>query len=833
MTRAEDPQLREALDELELYLADQLAPLLVAGAVEQLLARPPALTGELLARWAFEQASLRPRELAAAELLFHALRKVHQLHELGLVTDPRFLPFLRELAADMLQRCPPEQRERLAGLIAQLGAGAGAGRARTPVAGLTRFVPAATGPPPAAGTTPPPLSAAALASLQRFADLLEKRFGAGGPAPADAASSEAAQQLLVLAAADAGNAEELSSRLARLQTAGLGPALERDLLRNLIPTLPDWAVVRPEGASATPQGGAAAAVEHAVRLAGDRARTAERWKELVQSAAEEFNQGAFGRALTLVDLAARMARDGEVDPQLAARAFSRAHEAYDTAMLLQAAAESRHRPLLRRLLEIHPGWAPRELLDALDQEPDSKRRRLLLTLLEVWGREARPIVFERLGLAIAAGAREANAWWFLRNLVFLLRRLPREPGSDPRQELELIGPFTSLDWHPSFQRESLLLLAQLPDGLGLPLLVERLRQAEKAAAATPPARSPEDLARVFQALAHALVHQGSAEGRRALVEHALARRPGTGDSLARLRELGRIDLANDPPVLARLLAELQELIPRRVLGFVVRRRDDELALLVTALAATTAPAARAALADLAARFPETTFGRLAAAGGKAAPAPVVTPEDGEEDEEEVPATPVPEPERASLTGDLDLFGLPGLLQNLQQTEATGRLLVRDADGQLAAEMRLVGGRFASCRSGRLCGEAALYQLLELPFPGSFEFTRTSGAAPPPPGDLRDLLGLLLESMRRHDELRRARALVPDDALLRAGGARPTAPETERDGELVRTVWARVRGGARARDCDEVAPVDLYRIRTLLAHWVGEGALEIAPEPAAP
>jgi len=88
-------------------------------------------------------------------------------------------------------------------------------------------------------------------------------------------------------------------------------------------------------------------------------------------------------------------------------------------------------------------------------------------------------------------------------------------------------------------------------------------------------------------------------------------------------------------------------------------------------------------------------------------------------------------------------------------------------------------------------------------------------------------------MRRHDELRRARALVPDDALLRAGGARPTAPETERDGELVRTVWARVRGGARARDCDEVAPVDLYRIRTLLAHWVCEGALEIAPEPAAP
>lgn len=821
MAQAEDPHLREALDELDLYLADQLAPLLVADSIASLLSHSPGFTAEQLARWAFDQVNLRPGELAVAEVLFHALRKVHQIHELGLVADARYPPFLQSVAAELLRRCPDEGRERFASLLAQLGAGTA--RARTPAPALARH--AAVAGPTGAATEPAPLPPAALESLHRFSRLLAGRLGTGRDGPAPAASRETAGQLLVLAAAGAGSSEELATRLAQLQAAGVGPAMERDLLRALIPTLPDWAVVLPSGEAPPPQGGSVEAVQRAVQLAGDRARTAERWKELLRSAAEEFNAGALGRALTLAELAARMARDGEVDPRLAELTLAKAHEAYDVAMLLQAAAEERQRPLLRRLLGIHPGWAPRELLDDLDLQADPKRRRLLLTLLEVWGGEARPIVVERLGLAIAGGGRESNAWWFLRNLVFLLHRLPRGPASDPRQELELVGPFSSLGWHPSFQKEAFLLLAGLPGAVGLPLLVQRLGEAERAAAAPAPPRPREELAKVFQALAGALVRCGSPEARRVLLDHAFARRPGTADSLARLRELGSVDLAGDPPALARLLDALHELAPRRLLGFTVGRREEELAHVVAALAATSAPEAREALAELAARFPETAFGRLAASG-------VRTPGAEEEEEEEegggvVPA-PAPQPPRASLTGDLDLFGLPGLLQSLQQTEATGRLVIRDEPGRIAAELHLSGGRLADCRSGRLAGEAAFYQLLELPFPGSFEFTRGTPGPALPAGGLRDLFGLLLESMRRHDELRRARALVPDEALLRPGPARPTGPEGEQDGELVRAVWTRVRGGARAADCDDAAPVDLYRIRTLLAHWVAEGALEIDP-----
>jgi hypothetical protein len=116
------------------------------------------------------------------------------------------------------------------------------------------------------------------------------------------------------------------------------------------------------------------------------------------------------------------------------------------------------------------------------------------------------------------------------------------------------------------------------------------------------------------------------------------------------------------------------------------------------------------------------------------------------------------------------------------------------------------------------------KVFELPAPGTFEFVR--GSQPTVEGERLELMGLLLEAMRRYDELRRARALVPDEALLKAGDVKPTAPAEERDGELVRHVWARVRAGATAAECEQGVEVDSFRVRTLLAHWIDEGAARI-------
>jgi hypothetical protein len=97
-----------------------------------------------------------------------------------------------------------------------------------------------------------------------------------------------------------------------------------------------------------------------------------------------------------------------------------------------------------------------------------------------------------------------------------------------------------------------------------------------------------------------------------------------------------------------------------------------------------------------------------------------------------------------------------------------------------------------------------------------------------------MMGLLMESMRRFDEFQRARLLVPDTAPLVAGYGKPSAPEGEADGDLLRRLWTAVRGGTTAAACEAEAEVDSFRVRTVLAHWLEEGAAafgESQPLPA--
>src|SRR4029079_16090351 len=124
--------------------------------------------------------------------------------------------------------------------------------------------------------------------------------------------------------------------------------------------------------------------------------------------------------------------------------------------------------------------------------------------------------------------------------------------------------------------------------------------------------------------------------------------------------------------------------------------------------------------------------------------------------------------------------------------AIGDLFVRDG--------QIVGGRVGALRL-----PDAFYQLLEAPSPGSFEFSRErprSGSfesSRQPPEAIAaerpsDIMALLMEGMRRYDELQRARALVPDHAFVGPTGARPAPFPEESDGAFIRDVWTRVKEG---------------------------------------
>ena len=251
-----------------------------------------------------------------------------------------------------------------------------------------------------------------------------------------------------------------------------------------------------------------------------------------------------------------------------------------------------------------------------------------------------------------------------------------------------------------------------------------------------------------------------------------------------------------------------------MLGRLVPGREAALTRLVAALGSTRAPEVVELLSDLASRFAGQAFGReaqkiLAALDPKAAASPAVP----------------------SISGDLDLFGLPNLLQNLSELGKTGVAQSPRREGRPVAALRLEDGVMYGAQCGARKGREALYQLIERPFPATFAFVR-GGRPEEPDAEKLPVTQLLMEGVRRHDHLQRALALVPDDVPLEASGKSPSTVPDEVDYDLVVALWQKACEGTSPREIESGLPVDSYRVFRCLAHWVEEGALRPRPATAA-
>jgi hypothetical protein len=789
VSQGNDPRVTDALEELDRFLAGNLAPALFADSLALLMEAGPQPLARALrdaGPGKAESALLRMREIAALELL----------------PAGQLSAYLADVARYLGAEPPPPVATAEPVHPAPAPAVARAGE------------PAAEPAPreaPAPRLPSPPESPRLRCLLDRW---LATRAATADP------PRELSERLLVLAAAEATSAEELDAILGRLQAAGIGPAVARDLVATLSESVSDWALRDGEGVDV--DGGLAAeAIRRVVRLAGDRARSTARWREVLAAATGHLVRGAWGRAAALLEIAEAAEREGVVDPRVADQARSAAHEPLEAAALLEAAQDPIRRGVLRRFASYLSAWSVDALLEELRYEEDKKRRRLDLGLLELHGLAAREAVFDRLVAAGAGTDPDAGAWWYVRNLVSLLQRLPRPADDDPRRELEVAAPYSRLDVHPALHREVFSLLGQLPGGLGAPLLVERLREAERALGGGVAGLDAGESNRSLSAIASALAKTGHPSARRALFEHGAAgsRSP---EAAARWRELGRLDLSDDPDLVGRMLAELRSHLPVKVLGVAVARGEPLVEHLVRALASTRSPTVLETFAELASRFPDRPFGRVAAelaaapAGGGAAPGARSTAA------------------RSAATPTAALAELSAFLQELEGSAASGRLTIRDSKAEVRATVELVDGAVAGCRCGALADEAAFHRLFELPVAGRFEF---SPAASPPqnpgPGPGRGATQLLREARRRRDELDLARTLVPDDAAFAGGPSRPTAPLGETDTDLMRRLWGSLREGSTPVACEDALGVGSLRVRRILAHWLVEGATRLAPRSSTP
>jgi hypothetical protein len=845
-------ELEEALFELQQYLSDRIAPLMVADSLERLTRVSPDVVIAQIESWTTSQYRGGRGGVPVSDYLFHALQKIHMLGELKLLPASVLDPYVAQLKQAVLAICPEADRELLANNLSRLAIsvtgpaptvdilyrqpGAQPTAASAPLATAAPVpVVAPSGGAPASGPVSPglpmppapvdPMISADVANSLRRLTLLLGRLatnplpapGVEGPAPTE--QKELVSQVLATATASATNGKELDHYLDRLRAMG-GPARTDQIFQALGESLPGWSLDSPQlqAAGGADHSAPAEAMRRLVTLAQDTGEAARRYRDLVHAAIRQVNEGVLTRAVTMFEVADQLAGTHHVPAPVVEAIRNSGDNHFDQERLRKLGEmPGKHVPLAR-VMNFFVRLRPDGLLDDLANEERHERRRHLVTLLEAHGSAAREVVVRRL--ETAGKDREQAEPFFLRNLIYLLRLLPRPAEASAADEVMLLGRVVRFSSPLAVVKETLSALAKLEHEAAEEALLAYLRRFEGTLEATRASVHPrEETEALLERTVSALARARGARALKAVVDHGLRDAPELGNTRQRLGELGYRDLAPYPELVLRLLAALEAELPRGLVtlaGVIINKRKSEnIHSLIAALRGTRVAEVWQAFSGISTRFPNESFGQAAAealAGLAEAP-------------------PSRAPITAALSGDLEVFGLPNLLQNMADNRASGTLTLFDEQGSVTATIVLEKGCLRSSQHGNLRGPEALYQLLEKPFPGQFAFVAPRESPPEDADDdALELPPLLLEGVRRYDELRLARALVPDQAVLKPTGLAPSALADEPNDALLESLWEATVSGDTPEGCERMFPVDSFRIRRLLAHWVEKGALQLPGQP---
>jgi hypothetical protein len=825
-------ELREALEELQQYLSDSLPPLVVADSVKVLLRYSPDLMASSIHSWTATQYR-GGTEIPLSDYLFHAVKKIQLMSEFHLVPQGPFEAYLEELKERVLVYCPDGDRDFLRQNLSRLREATSTSATTASPDVLFRQMP--SGPPRTFATAGGSSRGTGesgggggdgdLQGLRRLSvllDRLEREVGAGGGKSPKAAPL--ASQTLAAAARTSKSGKEFEQYLERVRDMGLD-VNTGEVFKSLGSSLPGWIMpgMASDPRADVPPSPTIDAMRRVVTGTEDPGEGLRRFQEMVRSAIGRFNEGALAQAGTMIDLANQIIAEREVDP-VAAQIVRKSTDELDPERMRKYAESSDLHAPLRKVLNFYLPLTPEGLLSDLRREVKRERRRLLLLLLEVHGKEAREAALAELRPAFGRGSADED-WYFRRNLLYLLRRIPREPGASIDEDVELAVRHAELRFPAPLVKEAIANLGQLKHERAERTLVAMLQDLESILIGKPDQSpyDPREIRLLLDRVVAALARYGTSGARRAVVDHGLKKKVELGDSMARLAELAGQDLSTDPETVDKLLSALKANAPFKLFGLVLHQNDQSLFYCIEALSTTPTPEVRTAFEDITRRFSGHEIGRAAA---KALASFADLPPPGTADAG-MAAAPAAAPPAATLSGDLEVFGLPALLQSLAESRVTGNVTVKDRKGEGFGTIVLALGKLKACRTGLLSGEEAFYQILERPIPGTFVFSRS----PETPGEdasaLRDILALSLEGMRRYDEFQQAAAVVPDDVPLRQTDSKPTPHPDERDGILIRDLWTKVSTGATPRECEVAVRADSYRIRRLLAHWVATGALALA------
>jgi hypothetical protein len=800
MATVDNAEIRTAVSEFHQYLSDRIAPLMFIDSAELLLRYPASALALEIERWKVQQLTRAP-SVPAADFLFHAVKKVAVMGELDLVPKATLGAYLTDLSQEVLQYCPEADRDMLRRNLLRVGESTADSAA--PLSTLHR-----QGPPPAAHT----LASTATATISTDAALALRRLSLFlehlQPQTEAVRRKEIASQFVTTAAIGSSSKQQLEESLAPLRELGID-IQSGNLLKSVAENLPGWGSLPAPDGDKKPMVASAQlnAMRQIVLLGEDEGERGKRFQELVHTAIEQFNQGHLGRASTMCDLALKLVQDGKVPPMYVTAVRNKSHERISFDRLKSLADRVDSRPELLRVLQLFTAFQPEGLLEALDGETARDRRHGILTLLEVHGTPARSKALDLLRDSVQPGA-EVDPF-FQMNLIYLLRIVPRPEGADVGYEVNLVMQALGKKSPVPLVKQAIAFLAQSEHQDAERALLAYLKVFEDMLL-KPETRlyAPEDIDALLDRTCAALARYGTPRAWRALVDHGLNTETRLGSTVTRLIAAGHQDLSKDKELLKRLVDALKAELPRSLLGMKIKKSDEKRLSLVQAIAGTPSREVKELFQDIVKRYPGEKFAEVATKALAAFNSRGET-------------TP------AGLSGDLELFGLPTVLQMLAQISPTGVLSLLTEGETVQATLVFEQGLLRAARTGKLTGSDAVYQLFVKPFPGTFAFASREEieSSHGPLGPPMDVVNVILEGVRRHDEWRRATALVPDEAKLKPT-EKPSTPLEDEKKEIHDALWQKVISGSTPAQCEESCAVDSYRVRRLLAHWVEEEALTL-------
>ena len=788
-------QLDEAAFELHQYLSDHKPPLIVADSVRLLLRCPPHFLAGQIHAWVAGQVLDAP----LADYLYHSAKKIAVMGDLDLLPRDALARKFPLLTEPLVQLAPEGDRELLRQHLQRLNQAVQAA-----ALGAPRMLQREAAPAPPAAMPAPPSSL-----LTRDARRLSLLIAHLRPLVSAATTPERrvalTSRFLTEAAGQATSVEELERHLTPLRELGIDTATH-EVFRTLASSVAGWLLPRVPGRDVPVVSREQLdAMRRIVLLGRDAAEAGQRFQEMVYAAIEQFNEGHLGRAATMFELAERLAAEEKVKPLFVDPLRTQAHERLASDRLRKFAERLDCRTPLRFVLQFFTALRPEGLLKALDGEPQRDRRHHLLALLEAHERAARAAAWETLKASVEEGAQVDP--FFQMNLVYLLRIIP-QPDAPVDEEVGVVMRTSGRSSPPPLIKQIIAYLAHTRHEKAETALAAYLHVFESMLLQPETAAYPlEDLEILLDRTCAALARYGTPRALTMLIEHGLKSEVRLGSPFLRLAEAGHLDLSPQRDLVERILAAIRTELPRGgLLGIVGLRNEEKVVSLVQALGGTPLPEVQDLLQEIAAKYP----GRLL---GQAAAKTLATLGSTSR-----PAAPSP-----TLSGDLELFGLPDLMQTLSQASLTGILSVLDAQGRPQSTVLFEKGQFRGGQCGTVMGEEAVYQLFEKPFPGTFAFVSRDVASHPRAGPPADVVSLLLEGARRYDEFKRAEAVVPDGVRLKPAG-KPHGVPPEEDPDLATLVWNGISSGKAVEECEGAISIDAYRVRRLAAYWVEEGSL---------